>query len=63
MEARLLRLELAPQSDPEIDVSPINTFSHGFHFPDGGWQSKAKPSTRAVQVMRAAGVEIPEGVA
>jgi hypothetical protein len=58
MEARLLRLELEPKLDPDLEFSPVNTFSHNFHFPDCGWQSAPKPSTRALQVMRAAGVTI-----
>lgn len=59
MEARLLRMELQPKLDCDVDFSPVNTFSHNFHFPGGDWQSMPKPSTRALQVMRAAGVDIP----
>jgi hypothetical protein len=63
MEARLLQMELAPELDPESEFSPCGTFARGFHFPRGGWQSAPKPSTRALAVMRAAGVVIPEDAA
>jgi hypothetical protein len=63
MEARMLRIELAPELDPDREFSPCGTFARGFHFPRGGWQSAPKPSTRALAVMRAAGVVIPEDAA
>ena len=63
-EARLLRMELAPNLDPDHEFTPSNTFAKRFHFPrTGSWKDLPQPSTRALQVMRAAGVVIPEGVA
>ena len=63
-EARLLRMELAPNLDPDHEFTPSNTFAKRFHFPRvGSWKDLPQPSARALQVMRAAGVVIPEGVA
>jgi hypothetical protein len=39
MEARMLRIELAPELDPDREFSPCGTFARGFHFPRGGWPS------------------------
>ena len=63
-EARLLRIELEPNTNPDSEFSPCGTFAKRFHFPaDRQWTDVPKPSTRALQVMVAAGVEIPEGIA
>ena len=61
-EARLLRMELDPGND--WDFTATGTFANRFHFPlKGNWTDVPKPSTRALQVLRAAGVKIPKGVA
>ncbi len=61
METKLLRLEMWPDTDPNGDFSPCNTFAMPFHFPDGGqgWRDAEPPSSRAMRVMQAAGVDIP----
>ena len=60
-EHRLLQLELMGNLDGEF--SPCGTFVQTFHYPiDRDWRTVPPPSTRAVAVMRAAGVELPEGV-
>ena len=57
MEARLLRLEIGW----DFDFTPCSTFAQSFHFPHDGrsWQGVPKPSTRAVQVLEAVGVNVP----
>ncbi|PWE52423.1 hypothetical protein DEM27_31240 [Metarhizobium album] len=60
MEARLLQMELCPNLDPELEFAPCNTFAKAFHFPrNNRWQDVPQPSTRAEQVLRAAGVAFP----
>lgn len=59
MEARMLRRELWPECDLSAGYTPRNTFPHHFHKPS----MAEPPSARAVRVMAAAGVTIPEGVA
>lgn len=61
MEARLLRLELWPHADPRKEFTPINTFAHGFHWPELGqtYADVVPPSARAEPVLRAVGIEIP----
>nr|WP_314085702.1 hypothetical protein [uncultured Shinella sp.] len=63
MEARLLRIELyGDEYFANRELTPCNTFAHSFHFPadDRTWEDVPKPSTRAVQVLRSAGVDMPE---
>lgn len=63
MEARLLRIEMWPDCNPTDDFSPVNTFAMPFHFPyPQNWRGMQPPSARALAVMEAAGVEIPEDV-
>lgn len=63
MEARLLRIELDPTSDPAREFTPMGTFVQSFHFPPGqDWRDRPQPSTRAEQVLRAAGQHVPTGL-
>lgn len=60
MEARLLRMELMPAHDAELEFSPASTFAHDFHLPLGrSWKDCPQPSTRAETVLRAVGVVFP----
>ena len=57
MEARLLRIELYPDTDPDRQPTPRGTFAKSFHFPtDGTWKDVPLPSTRAEAVLAAVGV-------
>lgn len=59
MEARLLQDELGGGNG---EYSPIGTFTHGYHFPQGmDWRDAPQPSTRAELVLRAVGVDVPKG--
>ena len=64
MEARLLRLEMWPNCNPSDGFNPVNTFALSFHMPADGknWRDMQPPSSRALAVMQAAGVEIPPTV-
>lgn len=58
MEARLLRIELYPDADPQLEYTPC-TVAKAFHFPSGqDWRTVAKPSTRAATVLSAVGFEV-----
>src|SRR5690606_9986216 len=61
MEARLLRLELWPHADPRKELTPVNTFAHGFHWPELGqtYADDVPPTSRAETVLRAVGIEMP----
>lgn len=60
MEAKLLRIEMWPNYDPNLEYAPINTFARSFHFPVGErWQDCEPPSNRATRVLQAAGVKMP----
>jgi len=52
MERRLLAKEMGV-SEREI---PEDRAANAFHFPEGGWESVPKPSTRAARVLETAGV-------
>ena len=59
MEARLLRIEL--YGDPyyaDRELTPCGTFACDYHM-SADWKSKPQPSTRALMVLRAVGVQIP----
>lgn len=61
MEARLLQIELGYGQNGES--TPLSTFTHGYHFPEGmNWRDQPQPSTRAEQVLRAVGVNVPTGL-
>ena len=63
MEATLLQLELDPSSDSARELSPRGTFTQTYHFPPGqDWRDAPQPSTRAEQVLRAVGVNVPAGL-
>lgn len=60
MEARLLQIELG--YGPNGESTPLNTFTHSYHFPhDISWRDAPQPSTRAELVLRAVGVDVPAG--
>jgi hypothetical protein len=66
MEHRLLCDELEPDYHPSGRWSPVNSASHAFHFPnsDGfkGWES-SPPSSRAIPMMRALGIDVAKHLA
>lgn len=60
-EADLLQIELGNGSEREL--TPRNTFTQSFHFPLGGdWRDMPQPSTRAELVLRAVGIDVPQGL-
>lgn len=59
MEARLLRIELyGDVYYAAREFTPCGTFANDYHF-GGDWKKKPQPSTRALTVLRAVGVQIP----
>lgn len=59
-EANLLQLELGGGNG---EFTPLNTFTHNYHFPLGeDWREQPQPSTRAEQVLRHVGVDVPGGM-
>ena len=60
-EADLLQIELGFSSEREL--SPRGTLAQSYHFPPGeNWRDQPQPSTRAEQVLRAVGVNVPTGL-